>query len=83
MSVKKHNGSRKKAPLLFGLTFRLILIMAGIAMILSYISVFINPSQISLPLFFGLYFIPILITNLVLLILALIRRSKSAWIPIM
>ncbi|MEG2849298.1 MAG: endonuclease/exonuclease/phosphatase family protein [Bacteroidales bacterium] len=83
MSVKKHNGSRKKAPLLFGLTFRLILIVAGIAMILSYISVFINPSQISLPLFFGLYFIPILITNLVLLILALIRRSKSAWIPIM
>ena len=65
---------------MFGITFRAILIVAAAAMLLSYLAVYINPSVFSLPLFFGLYFIPILGINLFLLLVAMLRRSPSAWI---
>ena len=65
---------------MFGLTFRVILIVAAAAMFLSYLSVYVNPSVFSLPLFFGLYFVPILGINLLLLLVAMLRRSASAWI---
>ena len=51
-------------------------------MALSYIAVYVNPSKFAVPLFFGLYFIPILVINLILFFIALIWKSKSAWIPI-
>ncbi len=76
------NGGRKRSPLLFGITFRAILIVAAAAMFLSYTAVYVNPSKFSLPLFFGLYFIPLLGINLLLLLAALLRRSPSAWITV-
>lgn len=82
MKRKKHSGGRKKSPLLFGITFRAILIVAAAAMLLSYLAVYVNPSKFSLPLFFGLYFIPILGINLLLLLIAILRRSGSAWIAV-
>lgn len=82
MSRKRDSGGRKRSPLLFGLTFRAILIVAAAAMLLSYLSVYVNPSKFALPLFFGLYFIPILAINLLLLLVALLRRSASAWITV-
>ena len=81
-STGNNSGGRKRSPLLFGITFRAILIVAAAAMFLSYASVYINPSEFSFPLFFGLYFIPLLGVNLLLLIIALLRRSPSAWITI-
>lgn len=82
MGRKRNSGGRKRSPLLFGITFRAILFVAAAAMFLSYISVYINPSKFALPLFFGLYFIPILAINLLLLLVALLRRSASAWITV-
>ena len=81
-SASNNSGGRKRSPLLFGITFRAILTVAAAAMFLSYASVYINPSKFSFPLFFGLYFIPLLGINLLLLIIALLRRSASAWITI-
>lgn len=80
MEKRRKSGGRKRSPLLFGLTFRVILIVAAAAMFLSYLSVYVNPSVFSLPLFFGLYFVPILGINLLLLLVAMLRRSASAWI---
>lgn len=74
---------RRSTPWLFGLLFRIVLIAAAAAMALSYIAVFVNPSRFSLPLFFGLFFIPILFLNLLLIVVALINRSRSVWIPIL
>lgn len=82
MGRGKHTEGRKRSPLLFGITFRAILIVAAAAMFLSYVSVYVNPSKFALPLFFGLYFIPILAINLFLLLVALLRRSASAWIAV-
>lgn len=74
--------SKKKVPFLFGLVFRIILIVAGAAMVLSYISIYVDPSKFGVPLFFGLYFIPILFINICLMVMALMNRSRSVWIPI-
>lgn len=82
MANRRYSSGRKRSPLLFGITFRLILIVAAAAMFLSYLAVYINPSKFSLPLFFGLFFIPILAINILLLLLALLRRSASAWITV-
>lgn len=73
---------RRRVPRLFGITFRLVLTVAAICLMLSYISSHIDPAVFSVPLFFGLYFIPILIINFLLFLLAILSRSKSAWIAI-
>lgn len=82
MGRKRESGGRRRSPLLFGITFRAILVVAAVAMFLSYLSVYVNPAKFALPLFFGLYFIPILAINLLLLLIALLRRSASAWIAV-
>ncbi|MBE6225426.1 MAG: hypothetical protein E7122_09495 [Bacteroidales bacterium] len=82
MEKKENSGGRKRSPLLFGITFRAILLVAAAAMCLSYVAVYVNPAKFSLPLFFGLYFIPIFLLNLFLLIIAILRRSASAWITV-
>ena len=79
---QRKSGGRKRSPLLFGITFRAILVVAAAAMFLSYIAVYVNPAKFSLPLFFGLYFIPLFAINLLLLLAAVLRRSASAWITV-
>ena len=73
---------RRRVPILFGITFRLVLIIAAACLLLSYASSYIDPAVFSLPLFFGLYFIPILLINILLFLIAVLGRSKSAWITI-
>ena len=85
MAGKRRKSGNKKAPTgrspwPLALLFRLALILAAGMLVLSYLSVFINPSIVSFPLFFGLYFIPILFVNVFLLILGMFRRSGATWI---
>ena len=63
-----------------GFIFRIVAIVAALALCISYVSIFINPAFSTIPLFFGLYFIPLVILNLLLLIIALIARSNGGWI---
>ena len=74
--------SSRRTPRFFSITFRMLLILTSCAMLLSYISVYINPSFFALPMFFGLFFIPIAFINLFLLAIALVKGSRSAWIPL-
>ena len=76
------SGQRRGTPFIFAFAFRVVLVAAALAMILSYISIYVNPAKFAVPLFFGLYFIPIVFVNLALFLIALFNRSKSAWIPI-
>lgn len=59
-----------------------ILLVAGLAVVLSYLSVFISPRVSEIPMFFGYYYIPLVALNVVLLFVALFRHSYSAFIPI-
>ncbi len=81
MAKGKKETTRRKTPFVFSVTFRVVLVIAAMAMVVAYLSMYINPEKFSLPLFFGLYFIPIACINIVLLILAIMHRSRSAWIP--
>ena len=65
-----------------GIIFRIIVIVAAVALFISYISIFISPSITVIPHFFGLYFIPLVIANILLLIIALIGRSNAGWITL-
>ena len=78
----KNISDRRKTPFVLSISFRLVLIVSAAALAISYLSIYINPATFSLPLFFGLYFIPIIIANLILLIMAAMYRSRSAWIPL-
>lgn len=80
MGKKSHNSGRHR-PNLFGYIFRIVLIVFAIALFIAYISIFINPAKFSIPGFFGLYFFPIAFINFILMLMALVRRSRSAWIP--
>lgn len=77
MKKRKKRG-RSFWPIAF--VFRLIIIVSALALLISYLSIFINPSITSIPLFFGLYFIPLVFLNIFLLIIGMIRRSGATWI---
>ncbi|NLX41388.1 MAG: endonuclease/exonuclease/phosphatase family protein [Bacteroidales bacterium] len=59
-----------------------VLLISAVALLISYISIFISPSKFWPPLFFGLYYIPIALWNLFLLIIAIIRMKKRLLIPL-
>lgn len=70
---------RKRSPWPVALLFRLLVFSAAASLVISYVSIFINPAVTSLPLFFGLYFIPLVIINLIILIAGILRKSGVAW----
>ena len=76
------NESRKRRNPFLSLSFRVIATVCCILLLLSYVSVLIDPGIFPLAGFFGLYFIPMLAVNVLLLVLALLRWSSSAWIPV-
>lgn len=71
---------RKRFPWPLALLSRLIIILAAAALVISYLSIYINPVKFSIPLFFGLYFIPLVLLNLLILLIGIIRRSGAVWL---
>lgn len=74
--------SRKKKNPFLSISFRLVATVFCILLLLSYVSVLIDPAVFPLAGFFGLYFIPVLAVNVLLLVIALLRWSSSVWIPV-
>lgn len=72
----------KKKHRFFRFTARTLMIFAAVALGLSYLSIFVNPAKMWFMTLFGLMYLPFLVLNAVLLVLALVRRSKAMWIPI-
>lgn len=71
---------RRKRIWPLALLSRLFIIPAAAALVISYLSIYINPIKFSIPLFFGLYFIPLVLLNLLILLVGIIRRSSTVWI---
>lgn len=72
---------RKKGNLFFRFTARSLMMVAAVALGLSYLSVFVNPARVWFMTLFGLLYLPFMLLNAALLLFALIRRSKAVWIP--
>ncbi len=66
----------------FSFSFRVVAIVCSGLLCLSYLSLIINPEILPLAGFFGLLYIPLFLIVLTLLIAAIVRRSRSAWIPL-
>jgi endonuclease/exonuclease/phosphatase family metal-dependent hydrolase len=57
-------------------------IVAAAALVLSCISIYINPAKLWQPAFFGLFFLPLLAANLLLVTGWIIARNRFAWVNI-
>lgn len=66
----------------FGLTNRVLMLMAAALLVLSYLSMLVNPAKLWLMSLAGLMFVPFALLNLFLLIWAFVRRSKAFVIPL-
>ena len=64
------------------ITARTLMIVAAAALVLSYLSIFCNPAKFWIMTIFGLLYLPLLILNITLLVMAILRRSKALWIPL-
>lgn len=65
----------------FGITSRAMMSVAAFLLILSYLSIFVNPAKAWFMTIFGLLFIPLLLLNLFLMLWAIARRSGAVLIP--
>ena len=67
----------------FGLTSRMLMLIVAGLLILSYISIVINPAKVWLISVAGILFVPLSIVNAFLLLWAVKRRSRSFMIPLL
>ena len=68
---------------IFGLTSRLLMSIVAGLLILSYLSILVNPATVWIISLAGLLYVPLSIVNLILLIWAMKRLSKSFIIPLL
>lgn len=78
----RRKTSKKKAGIsFFGLTARALMTLAAGLLLLSCLSLFLDPVHFWFFTIFGLLFMPLFVLNLALLIWAVMRKSKAAIIP--
>jgi endonuclease/exonuclease/phosphatase family metal-dependent hydrolase len=72
----------KTARHIIGILLKTISTLIAVALLLSYLSIYINPEKLWIPAFFGLFFLPLFLLNILLGIAWLVTRHKTAWINI-
>lgn len=82
MAQKKTNR-RKNGNRIFGLTSRMLMLLAAALLIVSYGSMLINPAKAWTLSLYGLLFVPLSLVNLFLLLWAVKRMSRSFVIPLL
>ena len=68
---------------LFGLSSRVLMLIVAGLLVLSYLTIAVNPAQAWVVTLLGLMFIPLSLINLLLILWALKRRSKAVVIPLL
>ncbi len=74
--------AKKMKNLFFGITSRVFMLIVAALLALSYLSIVINPAQIWIVSIFGILFVPLMTLNIILLLWAVKRRSRSFLIPL-
>lgn len=67
----------------FGLTSRVLMLIAAALLVLSYAAMFVNPAKLWMISVIGILFLPLYAANCFLLVWALVRRSKAFVIPLL
>ena len=81
--AKKNKEKAPRKNWFFGLTSRVLMLIVAGLLILSYASIVVNPAKVWLISLVGIFFVPLSIMNLILLLWAVKRRSKSFVIPLL
>ncbi len=68
---------------ILGFTYRVVMLFLASLLVLSYLSALIDPEKLWLSVVFGLLFIPLATLNTIVLVWALMRRSKAFFIPLL
>lgn len=76
MTKKKHNR-------FLGLTSRVVMLIVAGLLVLSYASIIVNPAKVWFISLVGIFFIPLSLVNVLLLLWAIKRLSKSFLIPLL
>ena len=66
-----------------GLTSRVLMLIVAGLLVLSYASIIVNPAKLWVVSLVGIFFVPLSVLNIILLLWALKRRSKSFIIPLL
>lgn len=80
---RKTDESRKPGKWIFGLTSRMFMAVVAGLLLLSYASIVVNPARFWFISLAGIFFVPLSVLNLILLLWAAKRRSRSFVIPLM
>ena len=85
MAAKRQKTKRKsgKNGVFLGITSRFLMVIVAALLILSYASIVINPAKVWFISLSGLFFVPLALANLILLLWAFKRRSRSFVIPLL
>ena len=83
MSNKLKMKRKKRRVGFFGVTARLLMLVAASLLALSYLSIVVNPASLWFFSLFGILFLPLFVFNVFLLVWAVVRRSGSFWIPLL
>ena len=73
---KSSKPKRKRKYTLPQLVYIAVTLIFAVALLLAYLSVWIDPAFFPVPYFFGLYFIPLFIINLVFLLIGLFKMKN-------
>lgn len=65
---------------LIGFVLKSISAIAAVGLLLSYISIYIDPAKVWIPAFFGLFFMPLVILNILSGLAWALLRRKMAWV---
>jgi len=76
-------AKKRKKNRFFGITSRFLMLVVAALLALSYLSIVINPAKIWVVSLSGLFFVPLMILNLLLLLWAIKRKSRSFVIPLL
>lgn len=67
----------------FGLSSRVLMLIVAGLLVLSYLTIVVNPAEAWVVTLLGLLFVPLSLLNLILVLWALKRRSKAIFIPLL
>lgn len=73
----------KLRNILIWITSRTVMIVAGLLLVASVCTIFFNPTHAWYLTALGLFFVPLMLLNLMLFVIALLNRSRSAFIPLL
>ncbi len=79
----RNKGKLTARRLLFGISAGVVMAVAAFLLLLSYVSVVVNPEKVWVLSIFGLLFFPVALLNFVLLVWACVKRSRLLVIPLL